>query len=279
MKKSESITALVNRLNVENKSSVTVRHYTESVERFISWCEKNKRDSLVKYVQGWILALRWVNKLAPASINLHTNAVRYYCNFILQQPIPLDIVPRMKEKKELPEPLTIDEVKKIFAMENNRKHLALLQVAYYGGLRLGDIQWLRVQDIRFERGVIHVRDGKGQKDRLVMLPDCVHPILRDTIAGKGQADFVFTPQYGQEQYPKRTIQKIFENACARAGIQGRHNIHRLRHSYACHMLRRGANLRVLQETMGHASITTTQRYLKVAGADISDMRNILTMEN
>jgi site-specific recombinase XerD len=262
---------------MENKAQRTIENYTQSVERFLKWCAGNEKNTLVENVEDWILHLRWAHKLAPASINLHSNAIRYYCTYILKSPLPLSVVPRMKEKKEQPEPMTPEEMKKLFACENNLKHLALLQVTYYGGLRLGDIQNLKITDIRFDRGLIHIRDGKGMKDRFVMLPDCIQGLLKNIIGNRLETDYLFVSQQDQGQYPKRTIQRIFENACERAGIPGRHNIHRLRHSYACNALKAGIDIRTLQETMGHASITTTQRYVKISANDISRDRNILAI--
>jgi integrase/recombinase XerD len=268
---------LKRRCAMENFSECTIKNYTESVERFLKWCSGNEKDTIIENVEEWILHLRWAHKLAPASINLHSSAVRFYCATVLKSPIAKGVIPRMKEKKELPEPMTAEEVKKLFSCENNLKHLALLQVAYYGGLRLGDIQKLKVGDIRFDRGLVHVQDGKGMKDRFVMLPDCVHDILKNIIGARPGSDYVFISQQDQGQYPKRTIQRIFENACERAGIPGRHNIHRLRHSYACNALKAGMDIRTLQETMGHSSITTTQKYVKITATDISKNRNILSL--
>lgn len=276
MKPTESINMLISRMQLENKSQCTIDNYVDSVKRFITWCKDNKRDSLVQYVQDWILDLRWKAKLAPSSINLHSHAVRYYCNHILQKPVALDLVPRMKEKNDLPDPLTFEEVERMFACENNKKHLLLLQVAYYGGLRLGDIQNLKVYNIRFDRGVIHIENGKGYKDRFVMLPDDIKKPLMELVANKQPSDYVFTSQLkDNEQYPKRTIQKIFQNACIRAGISGKHNIHRLRHTYGAHMVKRGVNLRVIQKTMGHQSPSTTALYTKISCEDIEQMRNVL----
>jgi integrase/recombinase XerD len=271
------IPELRRRCAMENFSECTIKNYTESVERFLKWCAGNEKGTLVENVEDWILHLRWAHKLAPASINLHSSAVRFYCANILKSPISREAVPRMKEKKELPEPMTADELKKLFSCENNLKHLALLQVAYYGGLRLGDIQNLKIGDIRFDRGLVHVQNGKGMKDRFVMLPDYIQVNLKSVIGNRPETDYLFVSQQDRGQYPKRTIQRIFENACERAGITGRHNIHRLRHSYACNALKAGMDIRTLQETMGHSSITTTQKYVKISATDISENRNILAL--
>jgi site-specific recombinase XerD len=181
----------------------------------------------------------------------------------------------MKEDRTMPEPFTQDEVALIFARENNRKHLLVLQVAYYGGVRLSDIRFLRVRDIRFDRGLIHLEVGKGRKDRYATFPDILHETMRGHISGMAGNDFVFTPNGSKEPYPKRTIQKISENACLRAGIDGRSNMHRFRHSAATHMVQNGVNLRIIQEILGHASPKTTMLYTRVAAQDIANVRNAL----
>jgi integrase/recombinase XerD len=273
-------------LERRGKSGATVRNYTGCVRQMFNLLNEIKitgatsRERFLSLAVAWISRLQWrKDEVAAKTINLHINAIRSFASLVLGFIITDRELPRMKEPYKLPEPFSREEIQKIFSVENNRKHLLLLQLAYHGGLRLGDIQWLRVRNLRYDTGLVQVKSGKGEKDRHAPMPDYLHTALKEFTQGKGENDFVFTPQGSKDQYPKRTIQKICENACIRAGIYGRHNIHRLRHSFGSHMVQAGVNLRIIQESLGHKSSKTTELYTRVASCDISNVRNALAMKN
>lgn len=284
MKPSEAISKFKYELSRRNYSRATVLNYTACLSQALRFAGEIVVEGASPGDRFESLAAAWVSRLqfrhgAPKTINLHIGALRAFSMFVLDHRIEEKQLPRLKEPKKLPEPLTKEELKLIFSMENNKKHLLLIQLAYYGGLRLSDIQFLAVRDLRFDRGLIHIKNGKGAKDRLVPFPDIIHEGMREIIQGKGGDAFVFTSQQTGQQYPKRTIERIFENACRRAGVQGKTNIHRLRHSFGTHMVQNGVNLRIIQEAMGHASSKTTEIYTRVGSVDIAAVRNVLSMEN
>jgi integrase/recombinase XerD len=262
------------------RRNLTTRNYVACMDQVLRFSKEanisgdTTRDRFVSLAKAWVSRLQWRNASAK-TINLHIASMKSFTDLVLGFSIKNEDIPRLKEPKKLPEPFDQLEIQKIFAAENNRKHLLVLQVTYYGGLRLSDICNLRVRNLRYDRGLIHIENGKGKKDRIVPFPETIHQAMREHVFKKNGDDLVFISQQTGEQYPKRTIEKIFENACRRAGVQGRVNPHRFRHSFGSHMVQKGVNLRVIQEILGHSSSKTTEIYTRVAAADIAAVRSVL----
>jgi site-specific recombinase XerD len=280
----ETIGKFTSELVSRNYSACTVDNYVGCIRSFLEFAKTanltatEPRSRLVESARSWVSRLQF-RRNAPRSINLHIAAIRKLAELVFEWTIEDKDLPRLKESKSLPEVFSREEIAAIFAKENNRKHLLLLQVAYYAGLRLGDIQNLQVKSLRFDRGLIDIRSGKGDKDRVAPLPDCMVESLKSHVAGMSGDDYVFSPEGSQGPYPKRTIEKIAENACSRAKVMGRSNPHKLRHSFAVHMLECGQNLRVIQDILGHQSPTTTMIYTRVSSEHIAKNRNALTIAN
>jgi integrase len=278
MNSHDAIDQLRDAMKVRNYSDSTASNYTRLVNGFFEFVKGQPTgQTFPEYVKAYILRLRYFKRptWSASSVNLCRDAIAFFAANVMNPPVSLKDIPRMKEPKALPEPMTTEEIQTIFAHENNRKHLLMLQVAYYGCVRLGDLMRMKVKDVRFDRGLIHIIQGKGKKDRLIPFPDCIHDVMKAHITGLNSDDYVFTPSGSKNPYPKRTIQKIAENACRRAEIVGRWNIHRFRHTGATDLVQNGVNLRIIQDILGHASPKTTMLYTRVAASDISNMRNVL----
>lgn len=280
MKPSEAIKKFKYELERRNRTTKNYIECMNAVFTFSSTIQligETQKERFIFLARSWVSRLQW-RKASAKTINLHIASMRSFSNLVLGFAIMNEELPRLKEPKKLPEPFDVNEIKRIFANENNRKHLLMLQVTYYGGLRLGDIRFLRVRNLRYDRGLIHIESGKGMKDRIVPFPEIIHDQMREHTLNKNPDDYVFTSQLTNDQYPNRTIQKIFENACKRAEVHGKINVHRFRHSFGSHMVQKGVNLRIIQEMMGHSSAKTTEIYTRVAASDIAAVRNVLVSQ-
>jgi site-specific recombinase XerD len=158
--------------------------------------------------------------------------------------------------------------------ERNLKHKAMLMLAYGCGLRLGEIHGLQVGFVNFDENLVYPF-GKGCKQRQVPLPAMLKPILSKFCINREISRPAFINDYDGGQLCDRTVQKVFENACERAGIQRQGGIHSLRHTFATHMLDAGYSLRVIQELMGHASSKTTEIYTHVSVQLIQSVKSPL----
>jgi site-specific recombinase XerD len=215
-----------------------------------------------------LLYLLEKRRLSATTVNLHREAIRFFFKEVLKSGDPLLAVQRLKEPQKLPRILSSQEIFKLITGTVNAKHRLLLSLAYAGGLRLAELVALKCTDIDFDRDVIHIRKGKGSKDRIVMLS----PALKTDISGYIQfvrpSQYLFESMRGGPLHP-RTVQCVFEQACSRSKLEGKIGIHSLRHSFATHLLEDGTDLRYIQALLGHQSSKTTEIYAHVVANHIS----------
>jgi len=159
-----------------------------------------------------------------------------------------------------PEVLSRAEVLRLFEAVSNLKHRALLMMIYSAGLRVGEAVRLRVEDVDSERRLLHVRQGKGRKDRYVMLLEVALESLWDYWRAYRPTKWLFPGQREGCHLHERTVEKILKQACQKAGIRKDISVHTLRHSFATHLLEAEIDLRYIQEMLGHKSSKTTEIY-------------------
>jgi len=188
---------------------------------------------------------------------------------------PFERISFQKKRRILPEILSQEEVARVFDACSNLKHKAVLMTAYSGGLRLGETLALLPSDIDSTRMVIRVEQGKGRKDRYVMLSKTLLQTLREYWRAFRPVTWLFYGQTKQKSLAPSTAEKIFKIAARKATITKNVSFHSLRHAFATHLLEDGTNVRVIQALLGHRSLTTTQIYTHVARTYINDTRSPL----
>ncbi|HEU4903019.1 MAG TPA: site-specific integrase, partial [Flavisolibacter sp.] len=204
--------------------------------------------------------------IGEGTANSRLNAIKFYFEQVLKQDKFFFDIPRPKKPLLLPKVLNETEIGRLFNALTNRKHKAILFTAYSAGLRVSEVARLKISDIDSGRMQILIRQAKGKKDRYVNLS----PVLLDILRGYLRSckhkprEYLFESEYTSTPYPTRTLQQIFSNAKAKAGIGKEVGIHSLRHSFATHLLEKGVDIRYIKEILGHFNIKTTERYLHVA---------------
>ena len=184
-------------------------------------------------------------------------------------------LPVIRKLRKLPVVLSKREMTAMMNVPCLLKHRVLIALLYGCGLRCAEARNLKVTDIDFDRAVLHVRQGKGKKDRYMPLGKNLPAILEKYIQIQKPQDWLFSgTRYGsgshrffsvfEPQYGQRSIQWAIGRAAQLAGIRKRVNVHCLRHTYATHLLEDGVNILTIKELMGHANIRTTMIYLHVA---------------
>jgi len=173
-------------------------------------------------------------------------------------------MPYQRKRRTLPEILSGEEVAAIFDACHNLKHKTLLMTSYSGGLRLGETLALLPSDVDSARMMIRVEQGKGRKDRYVMLSPTLLLALRAYWKGFRPVRWVFEGRTKGQPLSPSTAEKVFTSAAGRAGIRKGVSFHSLRHAFATHLLEGGTNIRVIQALLGHQNLTTTQVYTHVA---------------
>ena len=202
------------------------------------------------------------DKMKERKLNGKINAIKFYYEQVLHKPKMFFDIPRPKKPITLPKHLSKNEIKRLFKQVKNEKHLLILKLVYGMGLRLSEVTNLKITDIDSENMMVRVEGAKGKKDRVVNLPESILEEMRDYYQKYKPEYYLFNGQYGGK-YSTRSVQSIFKTAMKKARINKRIGIHGLRHSYATHLLESGADIRFIQELLGHYSIKTTQVYTNV----------------
>ena len=199
--------------------------------------------------------------LSGASCRLYLNGIRFLYLQVLAWST-FDIRFQMPKKAQrIPELLTTAEVSGILSACENTKHRTLLTTCYGCGLRLSELASLKVRDIDGERHLLRIAQGKGAKDRLVLLSDGVLLSLRGYWKRYRPAEWLFTGQRPTVPLGVSSIQKVYQAAKRGAGVDKVGGIHALRHASATHQLAAGMSIHVLQRQLGHHAIQTTLHYL------------------
>jgi len=201
--------------------------------------------------------------LSPSSLNMLVNALLYYFCTVLKRNAFEIKLPRPRKEHHLPTVLTMEECALIFGNIDNPKYKLLMLIGFGAGLRRSEIVSLKWEDILIDEHKIHVKQSKGKKDRIVMLPYSVVAYLGDYRKLYPSDVCVFTGQYKGEALSARTVQQVMKNAVTKAGLEKRAAVHTLRHSFATHLLESETDIRYIQQLLWHSSIKTTMIYTHI----------------
>jgi site-specific recombinase XerD len=197
-----------------------------------------------------------------------TAALRFLYIVTLKRDWSIDEIPMSKVPLKLPQVLSADEIIRLLESIRSIKHRTVLMVAYAAGLRISEATHLRVRDIDSQRMVLRVEQGKGNTDRYVMLSPRLLEFLR-TYWRIGRPQYwLFPGSPPDKPIDPNTVRQACHAARRRAGITKPVTPHTLRHAFATHLLESGTDVRTIQLLLGHRSLATTSRYLKVATSTV-----------
>ncbi|HLT32700.1 MAG TPA: site-specific integrase [Aquaticitalea sp.] len=249
-------------------SSSTVNTYTYLVADFIAYCgEKPLKELAHRDVE---LFIEDVLRRKSYSISTQRQFISGVKLFVLLYPeVQVDslVLERPKNSKSLPTVLSQEDMIQLLRCTTNLKHRAVLAMLYSSGLRISELLNLELQHIYVDRKQVLVKNGKGRKDRYVVLADSILPLLHNYVdTFKPQRYFV--EGLSGMPYSAGSVRKFLKKYCRKAKIKGTVTPHTLRHSYATHLLEQGVNLRHIQELLGHSKPETTMIYTHVARKDL-----------
>lgn len=184
-------------------------------------------------------------------------------------------LPPIKRSKKLPVVLSKEEITTMMNSPRCLRHRVIIALLYGCGLRCGELRNIKITDIDLNRAVLHIRQGKGKKDRYLPLGNTLLVLLKKYLEIEHPRNWLFTGKYRnteynrtftltESKYGQRSVQWIIKRAALLAGIRKPVNVHSLRHTYATHLLEDGVSIVTLKELLGHASIFSTLIYLRVA---------------
>jgi integrase/recombinase XerD len=261
-------------MRLRNYSPKTTKAYLSCLRIFIRHIRpKHPREATDSDLRAFLLFLIEREQYASATINQVINALRLLYVDLYEKPMVLGKLPRPKKERKLPVVLSEGEVRRLFGSLSNLKHKAMLMLVYSAGLRVGEVVRLHWEDLDEERGMMHIRGGKGKKDRYTILSGIVVQTLQRYWKVYQPREWLFEGESTGKPYSVRSAEQVFKKGARLAGISKDVSIHSLRHAFATHMLEQGTDLRYVQDLLGHESVKTTEIYTHVSRLKIARLRS------
>jgi site-specific recombinase XerD len=257
--KSQLLERLVEETKLRKYSSRTAKAYVQTIFRFID-SGKTAREFLLSNTDKSRSTMR---------------TIYFALSFFYEKVLNVrfrEQLPLAKNAGKIPQVLNKEEIEQLLNATLNLKHKLLMTVMYYGGLRLDEVISLKWTDFDYIRDTIHLKNAKGNKERVIFLHSKIKNLLE--IFGKKPEGLVF-PSAREGKLSQRTVELVVSHATQKAGIKKRVTPHTLRHSFATHLLEAGADIRSIQQLLGHKDLKTTQIYTHVANKDINKLANLL----
>ncbi|MBA7713198.1 IS91 family transposase ISMno24 [subsurface metagenome] len=265
MKKEEFLDKIRVELKISKNSGYTIRNYLRANQEILEFCNKNLEEINIDDVKAF-MAEKLTDK-AASSIIVFLSALRFAFSNILGKDITAGIK-RPKREKRIPAVLTKDELKKLLNTVPTKKSKLMISLTYACGFRVSELINLKIKDLNFEEMIGYVRQAKGRKDRVFNIPKFLLKNLKKQTKKQQELEeeYLFTGPKGK--LTDRNIQKIVRKTAKKAGINKEVHPHTLRHSFATHLLENGTDIRMIQELLGHADLSTTQIYTHISTEEL-----------
>lgn len=260
---------MIEDMQVRNLSPHTQTSYVQHVSRFARHFQQSPDGLGPEEIRTYQVYLTTEKKLAVGSILIAVAALRFLYTVTLKKTWRVqDIIPAPKKPQRLPVVLSRDEVRQFLECVPGLKHRAILTTCYAAGLRISEVLHLRPRDVDSRRMVIRVEQGKGQKDRYVMLSPRLLDLLRTWWQVGRPAAWLFPGDRPGQPISKAAVEQACQKARRRCRLPKPITPHSLRHAFAVHLLETGTDVRTIQLLLGHRSLATTARYLRIATVTI-----------
>jgi site-specific recombinase XerD len=252
----------------------TQSSYVRAVRNFAAFLGRSPDQASAEELRRYQLHLSTSGMSAP-SLNATVTALRFFFAVTLERRELTERMPFVREPRKLPVVLSPEEVARLLDAAPGLKYKAALSVAYGAGLRAAEVVALKLSDIDSQRMVIRVEQGKGAKDRYVMLSEHLLHLLRSYWQAAPPQGWLFPGQNPVNPLTTRQLRRACHAAAEAAGIDKRVSLHTLRHSFATHLLEQKVDIRVIQVLLGHKKLETTARYSQVASTTLRAVKSPL----
>ena len=270
---------MLEELQRRNYSQSTIESYLHAVEDFAKFFGKRPDQLDVEHIRRYQLHLVQQRKLATNTVVVRMSALRFFFVKTLKRPYVREDLPFPKRPKRLPMVLSQEEVTRMIDSANNLFHRAILTTLYGTGLRRAELCRLKVSDIDSRRMIVHVHQGKGNRDRDLPLTPKLLETLREYWRWMKPKTYLFPSglrsRRADHPITSKAIWHAVRVAAKRAGIDKPVTPHTLRHSWATHLLEGGADLRTIQVLLGHSDLEHTTVYLHLSHRHLQAVTNPL----
>ena len=258
-------TRMTEDMQVRNLSPHTQTSYLQQVSLFARHFNKSPEELGPEEIRSYQVYLTNEKKLATSSILIAISALRFLYKVTLHKDWAFEeIIPAPKKPQKLPVVLSPEEVLHFLDCVEHIKHRTILTTCYAAGLRISESVCLKPNHIDSQRMVIRVDQGKGMKDRYVMLSPKLLETLRNWWRTERPTDWLFPGDIPGKHITKDAVEQACQKARQQCGIPKPITPHSMRHAFAVHLLENGTDVRRIQLLLGHRSLATTARYLRIA---------------
>ena len=252
-------------MQVRNLSAGTQQVYLQHISRFARYCGRSPAVLGPEEIRAYQLHLTNEKQLTPATLVIVVSALRFLYRVTLHKTWSIEaVIPAPKKPQTLPVVLSPAEVVRLLDSVKNLKHRTILTTCYAAGLRISEAVRLTVPAIDSQRMVLRIVQGKGQRDRYVMLSPKLLAILRDWWRVSHPQHWLFPGKRPERPTSSRIVDRACREARRRSRLSKPVTPHSLRHAFAVHLLEAGTDVRTIQLLLGHRSLATTARYLRIA---------------
>lgn len=269
---------MIDDMTIRNMSPLTQKAYVRAVKNFSLHFMKSPDKLTFENVREYHLHL--VSRgLSTATIIPIICGIRFFYGTTLGRPNVAEHLPLGRKADTLPSVLTRDQVVRLLKCTPDLEMRTIFTTIYAAGLRISEAVALTDKDIDSDRMVIVVRQGKGRKDRYVMLSEQLLAILRDYWKRARLQRLLFPGPDPERPITARSVQRACREAVRAAGLDASVTVHTLRHCFATHLLEQGVDIRVIQDLLGHRHIMSTTKYARVAVNTIRQVQSPLELLN
>lgn len=253
----------VQRVSIDQKSKSLISNYGRSLAAIALHFGKVPHQISVEEINAYLYRMTVHEKLSISYFKQAIYGLRHWFRLYGMEEHAI-AMPSIKKEEKLPVVMSKEECKALFAAPHTLKHRFLLAFAYAGGLRMNELRLLKISDVDLDRKQIHIRQGKGKKDRYVVLSHCIASRFKHYLTEVKPITYLFEGLTPGQPMGERSIQYIIAEALQKTDIKKHVSMHTLRHSFATHLLEDGIDIHSIQRMLGHSDMRTTMVYLHVA---------------
>lgn len=256
-------------LNLLYQSEATRKNYKSQIWTFLNHFKNEVEPKAIdnEKIKLWLLEAKTVN-----STKHRLCALNSFYKHTVGMPSKIQRIPYPKADKKLPIVLSQDEVQRMFNVCENLKHKVILALLYSCGLRVSELINLKWSNINRSRMIINVIAGKGKKDRQVMLPEVLIPLLEKYYRQYKTKEYVLSSQFSN-QYSSKSVGQVMKQLAEKAKINKRVYTHLMRHNCFTHMVENGIDINLIQKLAGHNNVKTTMMYTHISDSLISKINS------
>ncbi len=259
----EAYSKFIERVTIDQCSASLISNYSRSIASVALHFNRVPHQISVDEINSYLYRITVHDKLSISYFKQAVFGLRHWFRVFGMEEKAI-AMPSIKKEETLPVVLSQQECRELFKAPRLLKHKFLLAFAYAGGLRMNELRMLKIADVDLHRKQVHVKQGKGKKDRYVVLSNYIAQSFEKYLTEVKPQVYLFEGLTPGEPMGERSVQYVINEALQKTTIKKSVSMHTLRHSYATHLLEDGVNIQTIQKLLGHADMRTTLVYLHVA---------------